>query len=310
VSEVRSFFTFFGGFALNKLTSIVSFLPGACNIGIVQDGNSCLLIDAGSDGDAARRIQYQLRAVGLEISAVLITHSHADHTGGAAYFHNEGAEIWASAITGAFLSDPILEPQFLSCGAEPIPDLHHKFFLAASCPEWIKVEPGELLWRDIPIELISLEGHTDGQLGIVVDGVAFVGDSLTYPGFFKKYPIPYCTHIQKYRYSMERIDRMNAQTIILGHGPIVHPGTELGEFIKANEEVYNRLEDKAFDILTKPTSIEDLIAPLAAMMDLKLTTVIQWFLTRTTVHAIISDLYRKNLIQYEFIEDHFLWKHR
>ena len=53
-------------------------------VGIFRDGDAAWLIDSGNDKDAAKKALGILEALGLRLEAVIVTHYHADHTGGAA----------------------------------------------------------------------------------------------------------------------------------------------------------------------------------------------------------------------------------
>ncbi|MFK7691750.1 MBL fold metallo-hydrolase [Paenibacillus sp. HJGM_3] len=73
-----------------------------CNVYAVDTGEELVLIDAGS-GIEPERILDVMREDGLRIERVgkvLLTHAHADHAGGAAYWRRAcGAEIFASVLT-------------------------------------------------------------------------------------------------------------------------------------------------------------------------------------------------------------------
>lgn len=85
---------------------------------------------------------------GLEIIAVLDTHTHADHLSGSAGFLREGVELWMSART--------------RCGRP------HRGLAGGD-----EVRVGELRF-----EVLEVPGHTDDSLALAGEGLALTGDSL------------------------------------------------------------------------------------------------------------------------------------
>ncbi len=60
-------------------------IQGGANIGVIAHEGRCLIIDSGMDKDAGRDILNQVKKLGLTPTALLVTHAHADHFGGAHY---------------------------------------------------------------------------------------------------------------------------------------------------------------------------------------------------------------------------------
>ena len=60
------------------------FMDCPSRIGIYRDGEAAWLIDSGNDKDAAKKVLKILDDLGLRLEAAIVTHYHADHTGGAA----------------------------------------------------------------------------------------------------------------------------------------------------------------------------------------------------------------------------------
>jgi glyoxylase-like metal-dependent hydrolase (beta-lactamase superfamily II) len=68
---------------LIRLTENAYHLRAGSNAGLLVSGRKALLVDSGLDRDAARRILKHVAALQVEVAAIVITHAHADHFGGA-----------------------------------------------------------------------------------------------------------------------------------------------------------------------------------------------------------------------------------
>jgi len=126
-------------------------IQGGANIGVIAHEGRCLIIDSGMDKDAGRDILNQVKKLGLTPTALLVTHAHADHFGGAHYLVRQtGLKVYATRVEAAVMSGPILEPLYLFSGAQPPPELQHKFLLAKPCPVDIILTGNEHAVDEIP----------------------------------------------------------------------------------------------------------------------------------------------------------------
>jgi len=157
----------------------VGFIRDAVNIGIIRDNEDVILVDSGLDKNTARDIRKTVEKSGLNIKAIINTHSHADHFGGNDYLvRNLDVKVYAPKIEAAILQNPILEPIYLFNGAKPINNLRNKFVLAKPSPVHHIVEPGKTVIHELELEVISLPGHSFNQIGILYEGVFFCADSI------------------------------------------------------------------------------------------------------------------------------------
>src|SRR5438270_7373263 len=70
---------------LVQLSENVWVIQGGANIGVIAYDGRCLIIDSGMDKDVGRGILNQVNKLNLTPGALLVTHAHADHFGGAHY---------------------------------------------------------------------------------------------------------------------------------------------------------------------------------------------------------------------------------
>jgi len=107
---------------LNEQTWVIQ---GGANIGVIAYEGRCLIIDSGMDKDAGRDILKQVKKLGLTPTALLVTHAHADHFGGAHYLVGQtGLKVYATRVEAAVMASPILEPLYLFSGAQPPRELN------------------------------------------------------------------------------------------------------------------------------------------------------------------------------------------
>ena len=117
---------------------------------LLHDGRAALVVDP---GDSAP-VRTALERLGLRLQAILVTHHHADHTGGVAELHE-----W----TGAAVYGPV---------REPIPACNHPL------QDGQTIDVLDTEWR-----VIDVPGHTAGHIAYFAaqaDGtpLLFCGDTL------------------------------------------------------------------------------------------------------------------------------------
>lgn len=120
---------------------------------MLHDGDQALVVDPGE----AVSVKQALAALGVRLTAILVTHRHADHTGGVAELHAlGGVQVWGPDIPG-------------------LPDQAQR------------LHGGErLCWQGLSVQVMATPGHTRDHLAFVLpeglhagdDPLAFVGDTL------------------------------------------------------------------------------------------------------------------------------------
>ena len=115
------------------------------------DKETVYLIDSGNDKNKGRKVRQILEKNNEHLTAILNTHSNADHIGGNRYLQMQtGCKIYSGGIEAVFTTYPALEPSFLY-GDYPCKDLRHQFLFAqesdmtdfsdASFPKEIEIIP-------------------------------------------------------------------------------------------------------------------------------------------------------------------------
>lgn len=157
------------------------------NAHIVRQGESLFMVDAGLARDAVA-LEAQIRAAGVDpakISAIVITHGHADHVGGAAHFRDRfGSKIVAGGGDRGLLSsgshDQLCPTDFLA--RRRLDTDQHERFEPLQADVWVAPRGEQAATVDLhPLtgvraHAIALPGHTEGSLIVVVGRFALVGD--------------------------------------------------------------------------------------------------------------------------------------
>ncbi|HVB74202.1 MAG TPA: MBL fold metallo-hydrolase [Ktedonobacteraceae bacterium] len=295
---------------LNEHTWVVQ---GGANIGVIAHKGRCLIIDSGIDKDTGQGILKQVKKLGLTPTALLITHAHADHTGGAQQLVRQtGLKVFATRIEAAVMSSPILEPLYLFGGAQPPRELQHKFFLAKPCLADSILVGNEQVIDQIPLEVISLPGHSTEQVGIAFGDTFFTGDAFLTPDILDKHRIPFYTDIAT---GLTTLDTLKGRVssfahIVAGHGEIY---TSPAKSIQAIEYTVERLEHILEQTRTalaygEARQASEVLRAVAEAQGASITTLSQHVLYTTTVQAALSALYARGEVHPVFADNYMLWQ--
>ncbi len=323
---------------LIELQENIWVIQGGANIGVIAHEGHCLIIDSGLDKDTGPNILKQVKKLGLTPTALLITHAHADHFGGAHYLVRQtGLQVYATRVEASIMSGPILEPLYLFGGAQPPKELQHKFFLAKPCKVDVILEGNELSVDQIPLAVIPLPGHSTEQVGIAYNDTLFVGDAFLTPEILDKHHIPFYTDIQAGlktlgflkslvknqemsspspdAFTLTSGNMLNTKTtklklVVAGHGELYSSSDQVHQVIDYSvqrlvsilEQVRNSLD------YGEPRSTSDVLSSVATTHGASITTLSQHALYTTTVQAALSALYTQDVIRPIFQDNHLLWQ--
>ena len=205
------------------------------NTFVIEKDGRRILVDTGLERDALA-LDGRLREAGIDpvtVDAVVLTHGHADHTGGARWLR---AEYQLPIVVGA-ADDGLLESggEDVLC---PTDDMARGRLEQDSSERYAPFDADVLLDVDDTLagtvgfdgDLVFLPSHTDGSLALVVGPHAFVGDLLRGDIFTATASVHfYMCDLDRNRRDIERLldEHPEVTTVYPGHfGPLARAEVE------------------------------------------------------------------------------------
>jgi glyoxylase-like metal-dependent hydrolase (beta-lactamase superfamily II) len=282
-------------------------LTGGSNIGVIAHDGRALMIDAGLDPDSARKALRRIEALGVEPVAVLITHGHADHVGGAGWVaERTGAAVYAPPLEGAFAQHPRLEPLFLYGGAAPVEELRGKFtFVEQGTGATHPLTSTTTEVAGIPLTVVPLPGHAPEQVGILAGGVCYCGDAVFPPDTLRRHPILFCADLDAWLATLERLPTLDADHVVAGHGA---PVTDVAPLASATAARLREIRDLTREALHEPQEPYAILRAVAAQYDVTFRAPQFFWLSLTTVQAALTSLQRAGEAEIVMRDNHVLWR--
>lgn len=271
-------------------------------IGLYRENeNDVWLIDSGNDKDAGKKVLKQLEQRQWRLKALLLTHSNADHMGGARFLEERtGCSVYASEIECGFIRSPILEPSFLY-GGFPCKTLRNKFLLAPACT----AEPFSEAILPPGMEILELPGHFFGMAGFrTPDDVWFLADCMAGDAVLEKYHIFFIYDVEQYLKTLDAVERLSGKCFIPSHAPVLE---DIVPLARRNREKVRELFGLLADLCREPLIFEEILKRVFDHYALKMDFN-QYVLVGSTIRSCLSYLCDSGVLAAGFAGNRLLWR--
>jgi glyoxylase-like metal-dependent hydrolase (beta-lactamase superfamily II) len=293
---------------LVQLTEAAYQLRGGANAGLIVQDSRAVLVDTGLDRDTARKILRHIEGLKVALVAVIITHAHADHFGGAATIRaRTGAPVYAPGLEAAIVANPLLEPLYLFSGAAPAAELRHKFTLAEPCPVDGVLGIGDLVLGGVPVKVLPALGHAPSQVMVAGGGVCFVADAIFAPEVLYKHGIPFYVDIDQTLATLDALGTLDGiyTAFVPGHGPAV---PQIAPWVAENAGRLVEIRQAIADALAQTGDVGEIVRLAANRFGLAIPNPVIYWLTQTTVLACLASLQRAGRASVQVLENRLIWK--
>lgn len=278
-------------------------IKGGTNTGVVRlNDNSALIIDPGLGGIRPKKMMDILKNNGMNIKYIINTHEHGDHYEGCKQLKelDNYIKIMSSAEAKIFIDNPNKFADYTIGGKAS------KFFKFKMCEEennFIKVdytiEEGNLVLNNRKVEIIRLKGHSEGSIGVLTeDKVLFVGDLFVGSYILNKFDLLLLYDVKEYLNSIEKIENIDFEYMVLGHGKEVFTKLESKNIINAHRNAVNKYINQVRELLKSPISIDNLLKNIIVNNNLSCNYT-EYHFFRSTILSIISYLCDLDQVDYD-----------
>lgn len=288
-------------YELIQVSPTCYYLDCPAKVGVVLTGESeAVLIDSGSDKDAAKKVLRALQEKGRSLKAVFLTHSHADHSGGSRLLCDRtGCAVYAPGVDAGVVSNPILEPSMLYGGFPP-DALRNKFLMASACPALPLTEAA------LPdgLAAVPLPGHCYDMVGFrSADGVVYLADCLSSRETLDKYGLAYNYDIAACLETLERVKAMEGRIFVPAHADVTEDIAPLAQY---NIDCILSACERILSLCREPVCFDLLLKKLFDSYGLALSFQ-QYALVGSTVRSYLAYLLKQGRAEYLFSDNMMLW---
>ena len=289
-------------YELKQISEKCYYINCPAKIGVyVRDKDNVYLIDSGNDKGAGRKVRQILDKNGWHLSAILNTHSNADHIGGNHYLQGQtGCKIYSGGIEAAFTKYPVLEPSFLY-GGYPCKDWRHKFLMAQESDVTDFSDAG----FPKEIEVIPLPGHFFDMVGFrMVDGVVFLADCISSRETLEKYAVTFIYDVGAYLKTLDMVEEMKAAMFVPAHA---EAASDITELVRYNRDKVHNVAERILSICEKPACFERILQEVFKEYGLVMNFE-QYVLVGSTVRSYLSWLKDTGKVDAIFQDSMLLWQ--
>ncbi|WP_339727485.1 alkyl/aryl-sulfatase [uncultured Gimesia sp.] len=258
------------------------------NVSMIVGDDGVVIIDTGMMLDDASRIMAEFRKLtDKPVKAIIFTHSHGDHTGGAkAFLGNERPQIWAhknfgseagplvaggvtfQSVRGARQAGFKLPPeQRINNGIAPVryPKRGGKAFASGNATNpthFLEGDRQTIQVAGVEVELVSSPGETNDQLFVWYPAgkVLFAGDN-----FYRSFPNLYAIRgtpnrsVRLWAESLSKLADNNAVALVGGHTKPILGADKVKQVLGDYRDAVQFIHDKTVEGMNKGMTPNELV---------------------------------------------------
>lgn|GEM_PF-6038283 len=206
---------------VNWISDRAGYLSLRVVIGVIrvdQDSSDVLIVDSGFDADTGKRILRLLGEDGLRPWGVFITHSHADHRGGANVIRERArVKTYVGEAEACLCTKPQLFASQLY-GSCPPKSLYTKTIMgeeATAVDEPVSTSSQIGIKK---LELLDLRGHSLGQMGVKIGDYVFSGDAAVSKDNLAKYGFNVFYSFSDFVKTLDNLAQLPVKGYVFSHG--------------------------------------------------------------------------------------------
>ncbi len=231
-------------YQLHHLKGNTYYIDGPTNCGVYKiNETDCVLIDCATAKEAPQ-IDGVLMQNGLIPKYIVLSHSHADHSGASQYFMKKYSSILiASKIERAFLRDSKLDIGFLY-GGYPLDEYDGALMHIDDNREIYSLD-----YIPKGLQSFKLPGHHYGMIGIKTsDDVYFVADTLGSKDLIDKQHILLIFDVKGYLSSLDYVENLDGKIVVPSHSDVT---VNIKEVVAFNRTKIKEIMDVLLDFLSE-----------------------------------------------------------
>lgn len=242
--------------------------PEAIASYLLEHSSGAVLVESGP-ASTLETLKAALGGLGMtlkDVTHVLVTHIHLDHSGAAGWLAQAGAQVYVHPVGAPHLIDP--EKLLTSAGriyGDMMAELWGETIPVPAEKVTVVQDTEEIVIGDLRFVALDTPGHAEHHYAYLLDDVCFTGDiggvRIPGPPFIRLPMPPPELHLEKWRRSLQRMRMLSFDRIAPTHfGIFTDVDWHLGAAEKFLDSIESWLVNRMVNAVTAETFRDELLA--------------------------------------------------